>query len=353
MKKLANLYSKDVILGVKDVFIILELSFSVVILLLLLFVIPSQFDTEGRVYILDETKVLQNYIEEFIPDIEEQGEFFVASRSEIIEGITENTNAIGIHIKKMKDGVYPVEMLHQPYTKQAAIAYVDKDLKDLLSILTPGVYSPEVYTSIRIEAMSRGERDVLPFNKVILAPLLLQMIGVLGLFSMLSLIGQERMDLTLKAYRLTPAGLPLFLLSKHLVLLSVSIITFSIIYLPIIGFSGYFSALGIILLTVLFGSSVGIILGTWYETPMSAIGWVFVLLLILMMPAISLFNPAFSPEWMRFIPSFYTIFGLDAAIFPNGDTNIIPQSFLILGVTALLSLPLSAWIFTNQIRKEA
>ena len=182
----------------------------------------------------------------------------------------------------------------------------------------------------------------------------MMMVGILGLFAMVSLIGQERSDATIRAFRVTPTGMWRFLLSKHLMLLTVSIITFSILYLPVMGgFTGYLPGLLIILLTVIFGSTLGIILGTYIESPMSSIGIVIVLMMLLSLPAISLFAPVFSPAWMKFIPSYYTLFGLDAAMFPDNNSHIIWQSVGILAAIDTVLVILSAWVFSIRIRKEA
>jgi hypothetical protein len=47
MKKLGNLLRKDIVLGIKDVFLLLEIVFSVIFMLVLLFLIPEEIRTEG------------------------------------------------------------------------------------------------------------------------------------------------------------------------------------------------------------------------------------------------------------------------------------------------------------------
>jgi len=118
-------------------------------------------------------------------------------------------------------------------------------------------------------------------------------------------------------------------------------------------FEGYLASLVLILLTVIFGSTLGIILGTYMESPMSSIGFVILLMLILSLPAISLFAPVFSPAWMKFIPSYYTLFGLDAAMFPDNNSHIVWQSVAILGTIDAVLVILSAWVFSIRIRKES
>lgn len=357
MKRLPVIIIKDLILGIKDIFIILELVFSVVIMLLLLLIVPEDIRTEGRVYIYDQSGLLETFMLEKMPDSgKKKGEFFVDSRDELIAGMVKDKNSIGLIIQS--DGSqapYHIQLYRQPYTRKTLEKWVELEMEDLFSIIAPpsGLYPADIYKSVRIEALRRGERDSIPFNRRMLPPVLLMMIGMMGLFAMVSLIGQERIDSTIRAFRLTPAGLWQFLLSKHLVLLLTGFLTFSIIYLPMMGWSGYLLSLLIVELTVLAGSSAGVLLGTFYDSPMKAIGWVLVLMLILGLPVISLYSPAFSPAFLRLIPSFYTLFGLDAAMFPDENSHLISQSLLVLSLVAAALTALSTVIFIRLMRKEA
>lgn len=358
MQRIFSLFKKDMLLGIKDVFVILEIVFAVVIMLMLLFVFPKDIEKEAMVYIYDETGLVQNIIDQYSEDMEMDFDLdmFVDNREDMIAGITKNKNAMGVIISYGDETLYKTEMLIQPYTTDAMMKFVETEMEDMLSMLHPpfGTYPLDVYNSVRITSLQEGLRDELPFNKRMLPPILMIMVGVMGLFAMVSLIGQERSDATIRAFRVTPTGMWGFLLSKHLMLLAVSCITFSILYLPVMGtFEGYLASLVLILLTVIFGSTLGIILGTYMESPMSSIGFVILLMLILSLPAISLFAPVFSPAWMKFIPSYYTLFGLDAAMFPDNNSHIVWQSVAILGTIDAVLVILSAWVFSIRIRKES
>jgi len=358
MRRIFNLFKKDVLLGIKDIFILLEIVFAVVIMFMLLFIFPKEIKQDAMVYIYDETGLVQNVIDQFTEniDIEMNLELFVDNREDMIAGMTKNKSAMGVIISYGEETLYETEMLVQPYTTEAMMKYVETEMEDMLSILHPpfGTYPLEIYNSVRITSLQEGLRDEIPFNKRVLPPIIMMMVGIIGMFAMVSLIGQERSDATIRAFRVTPAGLWGFIFSKHLMLLAVSFVTFSILYIPIIGgFQGYLQALLIIILTVIFGSTIGIILGSFFDNPMASMGLVVLLMLVISLPAISLFAPVFSPLWLKFIPSYYTLFGLDAAMFPDNNAHIIWQSAAILGVLDLVFVFLSTWIFSTRIRREA
>ncbi len=346
------------ILGIKDMFVLLEIAFAVFFVLLLLFIIPKDLENEGHAFIYDTTGIIENFIVDSVglEEMEERkGEFYVNSREELIEGLVENKSAIGLVFSENADGTYNNELLVQPYTAPWMGKYIDYDIEDLYSILKPpaGVYPPDVYGSIEVTSLEYGLRDEIPFNKRIMPAILLMMVGIIGMFAMVSLIGQERTDLTIRAYRITPGRLWEFLVSKHIVILITGFICFSVLYLPMMGISGYFPSLLIMVLTVLMGSGIGVILGSYFKNPMGAMLWVLLLMLVLALPAVSLFLPTFSPEWLKFIPSYHTLFGLDAAMFPDNNSHVIWQGAAVLGGISIVLLPLSALIFTGKIRREA
>lgn len=356
MKEIGNLFKKDLILGFKDVFIILELVFAVIIMLVLLFIIPEDIDQEGMVYIYDASKVVEEFVLKNSADVAKlHGEYYVDSRDEVIAGMIKDKGAIGLLIAENPGGTYKVELLMQPYTIEGMIDFVNVDLEDLLSIIKPpsGVYPADIYETFRIESLQWGLRDELPFNQRLMPPILMMMVGMIGLFAMVSLVGQERSEGTIQAFKVAPAGMFEFLLSKHFVLIATGIATFSILFLPLMGFSSYPQALLIMLLTILMGSSIGVILGGFFDNPMGAILWVLVFMLILSLPVISLFSPAFSPAWLKIIPSYHILFGLDAAMFPDNNSHIYWQGAGVLAGINLILFPLSGLIFSKMIRKEA
>ncbi len=352
MRRIFNLLKKDVLLGIKDVFILLEIIFAAVIVLIVLFLIPGDVDPEETVFIYDKSGTIRSLAERFgEQDLEIGNERFKDSREAVIGGMKENKSALGLIITAGDDGTWDIELLTQPYTSGTMMKYLEVNLEDLFSIFS-GTYPPDVYGAVSVTPLEEGVRDAIPFNKQLLPVMIMMMVGIVGLFAMISVLGQEHSEATIRAYRVSPASMTEFLLSKHLMLLGVSIVTFSILYIPVIGLGGYLQGLLVILLTVIMGSSAGIILGAFFDSPMDSIGWVLLLMMVLSLPAISLFAPVFSPDWLRFIPSYYTLFGLDAAMFPDHNRHIIWQSAAVLAGIDIVLLFLSARIFSRKIQRE-
>ena len=357
MKRIGNLFKKDMILSIKDIWILLELGFAVFIVLLLFFVVPKDFDVEKNIYIYDATSLVKDFTHS-TPEIAEatrrKGDQYVESREEVIKGMEKDKSAVGMIITEKNDGTYRIEVLTQPYTKKALTKIVEVEMEDFMSIIKPpeGIYPPDVYDSGRVESLAQGLKDEIPFNQRIMPPIILYMVGIIGLFAMVSLVGQERSDATLRAFLVSPGSIYEFLLSKHLTILTTGFMTFSILYIPMIGVSGYPQALILTILTIIMGSCIGVILAVFFETPLESFLWVFVFIIILGFPAVSLFSPVFSPPWMKLIPSYHILFGLDAAMFPDNNTHIIWQGAGILAVVNVFLVAISSLFFSKRIRKE-
>lgn len=355
MVNFKSLLKKDLILGIKDIFIILEVAFAIVVAIFIRFIVPAEVDNEAVVFIYDKPKLIENFVMTYNPNVEdEKGEFYVDSREEVIEGIRENKSAIGLIIHDFSNGKYKVELLSQPYTKEGLIHFIEKDIEDLLSIIHPpvGIYTPDIYETVEIRAMQSGLKDDIPLNHRMLPPIIYMMVGIMGLFAMVSLVGQEREDMTLRAYRVSPGKVWEFLLSKNIVIVITSIVCFSVIYIVNLGFKGFTQSLLITLLTLVLGSAIGVILGSFFKTPLNAISWVLLIMIILSLPAVSLMVPTFNPGWLKLIPSYHTLFSLEAAMFPDNNSHIIWQGALVLTAINIVIIPVSTYIFKHALKRE-
>ncbi len=354
MSKLTNLYKKDVILGFKDVWIILELAASVLIAAMLIFVVPKDINRETAIYIQDQTGAFELLINRMGgEEANKGGQQFVETRDELVEGMRKNKTAFGMIISPRAENKFNIELLTQPSASEAMVEFLEVQMTDVFTMIAAkGSYPQDVFNMVEVTALQEEARDEMPFNKRLVPIILVFIVGMMGLFTMISLIGQERSDQTIRAYKVTPASLLTLLTSKHLMLLTVGLITFSVLFLTTIGFSGYLSGLLIIIPTIMIGSAIGVMLGSFFDNPMSAMGWVFLFMILLGLPMVSLFSPVFSPEWLKYIPTYYTLFGLDAAIFPDEYSNVLWISVIVLFATAAVLIPLSAWIFTRKLRKE-
>ncbi|NBC30506.1 MAG: hypothetical protein GVY29_11030, partial [Spirochaetes bacterium] len=99
MKRFLAMLQKDMVLGVKDIFVLMEIGFAVFMVALLVLVVPEEIDTETTAFIYDQTGMIERVAETV--DVEETdalGDFIVDSREAVVQGMADNRSAVGVII---------------------------------------------------------------------------------------------------------------------------------------------------------------------------------------------------------------------------------------------------------------
>ena len=88
--------------------------------------------------------------------------------------------------------------------------------------------------------------------------------------------------------------------------------------------------------------ALGLVLAGYYDDMVKSFGVMYLLMIAMMMPALAYFTPSWDPRWLKFIPSYYIVFGFKE-IFIKGDmgfVGLIALGYLI--VSSLLSFLISS-----------
>jgi len=126
----------------------------------------------------------------------------------------------------------------------------------------------------------------------------------------------EKQDGTVRALRVSPLRTGTYIVSKTLLFSVIGVIYASLICLLTVGVSIDW---GLFLFLSFFGTAIFTMIGLAYTTPFHDMsGWFFsmvVLLSVNMLPVISYSSPAFTPFWMKLIPSYPILMAYRAALF--------------------------------------
>ena len=188
--------------------------------------------------------------------------------------------------------------------------FSEKSLNIYLLELMHGGLTPVETVSLDVQAKE------IPFN-LRLTPIFIcfeaLMVGfILGGALMLA----EKQDGTVRALRVAPFGAAKYILAKTLLFSLIGTVYASLICLLTVGTSIHW---GSFLLLSFFGTAVFTMIGLAYTSPFRDMsGWFFsmvVLLSVNMLPVISYSSPAFTPFWMRLIPSYPILMAYRAAMF--------------------------------------
>jgi len=184
----------------------------------------------------------------------------------------------------------------------------------------------------------REETAPIPQNKRMMPVFISFEAIVTGFLMAAILLLEEKQEMVLKAYRISPGGTVAYVTSKVLLFAVVGIIYAALMTILTVGFNinwGEFlvlTMLGCVLYTLL-GLSVAV-----FFKDMSS--WFFVAVLILslnMLPMVSYSVPSFSPVWLQYIPSYPVLFSYSEVLFQTGK-GIGPTLTLLTGeiITAAL-----------------
>ena len=133
----------------------------------------------------------------------------------------------------------------------------------------------------------------------------------------------EKQEGTVRAVRVSPQGPARYILSKTILFSVIGTLYASLIVIPTIGLT---IPWGEFLLLSFVGTAVFTWIGLAFTSPFHAMsGWFFSMVLLLsvnMLPAIGYSSPAFSPFWMKLIPSYPFLTAYGGVLFGNSFDRV-------------------------------
>ncbi|NLI55279.1 MAG: ABC transporter permease [Clostridiales bacterium] len=229
--------------------------------------------------------------------------------------------------------------------------------EDGLTIVNPGysekslnVYVLELmregFVPVQTESLDASAKEIpfnLRFTPVFICFEALMTGFILGGALMLA----EKQDGTVKALRISPLGAHRYILAKTLLFSLIGTLYATLICLPTVGGSIDWGAF---LLLSFCGTAVFTMIGLAYTTPFRDMSsWFFsmvVLLSVNMLPTISYTSPAFTPFWMRLIPSYPILMAYRAAMF--GGSIDWGYTVVAIAAWAAISYLLALWFVSKR-----
>lgn len=363
--KLWSSFLKEMKIAFRGFYIYIEFFIAILLLVVVLTVVPENFTSTSEEYLYFDLpkEVKENYIESIrevdlnnkeekikieIGDKEVDAELFevegkeiyILNQEEEIKNIAEKEQKFGavVNLKNNK--------LHYKYYIQG---YEKEKFKNLYLI-------SHVENTENLQE-NIDNQDVRPLStdyekltdRENLIPTFLTFNGSLfGLFIIAAYVFLDKNEGVIKAYAVTASSVWQYLLSKTMVLLVVSLITSLIIVIPVMGIGpNYLLMILFLIVTGLFSSSLGLLIAGFYDNIMQAFGTIYLIMIVLILPAISNMIPSWNPEWMKFFPTYHMIAGFKELILENGDT-----SYVLLATGGFLLTSIILFILANKKYKS-
>ncbi|MBN2557420.1 MAG: ABC transporter permease [Clostridia bacterium] len=340
--KLWYSFLKELQLSSKGFYFYIEILMALIMLVVVLFVIPENFDKRSTEYIyvglpkpaseamlgklLDsdtdgivESVTIKVKDEELSTDYYESDEskvYLAKSESDLIK-LADSKKQPGVAISLDEAGSLHYKYYLQGYESQKLKnLYMVSASKDLAS-LQEGINGQEV------RSMS-GDYEVLS-DRANTIPALLTFNGsFMGMFIIAAYIFLDKSAGIIKAYAVTASTVWQYLMSKVLVITLTTIITSLIVVIPALGGKPDYPLLLLFLVTTgFFASALGLLVSSFFKSLNQSFNAIFVLIIAMMLPSIAYFIPSWEPFWIRFIPSYPILQGFREIILDNGDASYV------------------------------
>ncbi|MCK8058721.1 MULTISPECIES: ABC transporter permease [unclassified Fusibacter] len=368
--KLWYSFAKELSLSSKSWYFYIELGMAVVILLILIFVVPEEFDAKGKEYFyLDLPQVvtdrftkdlLDEDLDETVEQVEveadkqmfsaslyetEESKIYLLDSMEALDAFSNAERVIGIHVHVNEENQIVFTYYLQGYETQK--------LQNLLLVYHNRLAGHDVIEEYSDNiAVRRLYQDIEPLSdRQNMIPVFLTFNGsLMSLFIIAAYIFLDKNEGIIKAYAITASSVWHYLLSKIGVIIVTSIVTSLIITVPLMGLQpNYLMMLLFILCSGIFAASLGLFLTSFYKDIVEAFGAMYIVIMIMIMPNISYFTPSWDPDWVKIIPSYVMLQSFKELISVGGNMTYVAVASLGFAVLGLDIFILATYRFKRTM----
>lgn len=359
--KLLSSIKKEFILATRSFYFYVEIGFAVVLLAALLLAVPEESknlqttyayldlpqqaadiviesmlkdDMDGR---LEDVTLETDQVEYRARLVEKEEEkIYILESAEDLRTLADRERNIGAIVSLDSAGA-----LHFEYYFQG---YESTRLKNLISVLH-NIDSEELEQSFNAQEVTNlsDGGEALNDRENTLPPVLAFSSCLMGMFILAAYVFLDKEEGVIRAYAVTASSVSSYLMSKIAIVLLTAVVTSLIILIPITGFGINYGLMLLMLVSSSFFSCVvGFLLAGFYDSVEKAFGMIFILMVLMMLPAISYFLPGWNPVWVKYLPSYPIIQGLKEILI-NGSV-----SYPILASAGFLAAGAVLFIFTDR-----
>lgn len=331
MKKLWTTFIKDVKLSYSGLYFYIEIGMAVIFLAVMLFVVPENFDKTQTYYAFIEVDEIRDEFDGRIFENDGTRVELFDDREGLEQALSKKRSAVGLHVY-MEDSKPVVEFVLQ--------GYEGPEMKQMLKQTVEGGLLAELptYEDLTTVTVLEPGTERLSDRVSMLPPYLVINVAFMGLFVIAAYVFLDKEEGVIKAFAVTPVKVWHYLASKIMIMAVMGLVTSTLVVVSLVGFNiNYLLFFGLILSFNVFGSTLGLLITSFFDSMTKAMGALFLSIFILVFAGFSYFMPSFSPVWIKFLPSYPMFFSFRELFLENGDTGFIIQNILLfLGLSAVL-----------------
>jgi len=266
---------------------------------------------------------------------------YVTDNKEDMIRLAHQEKQMGAIVKMNEKGQFSYEYYLQGYETERLVnlLYVIHDEKS--AILQTQMDRQQVRELASGETLNNREN---------ILPLFITFAGsLMGFFIVMAYIFLDKDEGVIKAFAVTPSSVGTYLLSKTGVILTTVLISTSIITIPVMGLKPNYPLLYLFLLVTTFAfAELGLLIATFYNAFEKAFGSLYLVMIILMVPAFSYLIPGFDPVFLRFFPTYPVLQGFKDILLNVNDMGYV----WIYSVVFLLAGLFLLWLTQKRLSKS-
>lgn len=354
--KLFKSIGRELVLLSRSYYFYIEIAMAILYLVLLLIVMPENMKVKStEYYYFDMPETIYEQLESqlFLDEggitkenvtLKSRGhnvaatyystdmkDVYVVNSEEVLEALTKDSGSTGLKI------YFEDSSLAYHYYLQG---YETIEYKNLAKLVT----SPDV-VQMTVLAEEQSVRtlanNIIPLTdrQNLLSILLTANCVLMGILIMAAYIFEDKKTNMINAIRVTPTSVGNYLFAKMGTVLLTSILSAMVISIPIMRGKADYLMLFAIILSASFSTVVmGSLLASFFKDMESAFAAVFIVLIVLLVPAVGNMLPTWNAPWLKFIPSYWAIEGIQNSLMQkaNGDTLVYCTGFLCGGILVFL-----------------
>lgn len=354
--KLFKSMGRELVLLSRSYYFYIEIAMAALYLVVLLVVMPENMSVQStEYYYFDMPQTTYEQLEaKFFPDdgsilkeetsLKVRGEdvdavhystdtknIYVVGSAESLTALCEDSGNIGLRLS-----LEGTQLTYRYYLQ----GYETEPFKNLAALLS----SPDlmaVIDSARGQEVQSLAENIAPLTdrQNLLAVLLVVNCALMGIFIMAAYIFEDKKTNMINAVRVTPTPVRHYLIAKMCAVLLTSMISAMVVAIPIMGGKADYALLALVLLSAgFFTIAAGGLLASFFKDMENAFAAVFIVLIVLLVPAVGHMIPTWNALWLKLIPSFWAMEGAQNALMgaDAGNTLWYCGGFLLGGILLFL-----------------
>lgn len=185
---------------------------------------------------------------------------------------------------------------------------------------------------IETQKITKLGRTTILNNRENMVPVMVVLLGsLMGFFIVIAYVFLDKDEGVIRAFAVTPSSIWQYLLSKTMVIITTVTISSSIITIPIMKLQpNYLLFYTLLIISSFTFSSLGLLVASFFDNISNAFGILYIIVIILMLPALSYFLPSFNPFWIRALPTYPILQSMKEIIMVKTDVGYV------IGITGIV-----------------